>query len=167
MLACSRVSTAPRISVRLLLTFFFVIYLLTSFRCAAEDTRDASKKIPKSLLWSITANMISCLIVAVLIVLCAGDVLKLFTGPLGASGHPLGAIVQLTYNAARESKALASAPFGLVAPILAMCCINNTAAASRMLFSFIRDDRNPFVHKIMAMVSAAFVALSRHLANFA
>ena len=84
----------------------------------AEDVVDASRRIPKALLWSTTANKVSCLICAILICLCAGDVALLFTGPLGASGHPLGAIVQLTYNAARENKALASAPFGMIAPIL-------------------------------------------------
>ena len=122
---------------------------------AAEDTVDASKRVPRSLLWSTTANKISCLTCAVLIVLCAGNVIELFSAPLGASGHPLGAIVQLIYNASRGSKALASAPFGLIAPILTMCCINNTAAASRIVFSFIRDDHNPVVQKVMAMVSTS------------
>ena len=119
----------------------------------AEDTIDAAKKLPRSLLISTTANKISCLVVAVLIVLTAGNVNSLFEQPLGISGHPLGAIIQLTYNAAQGNKSLASAPFGLMLPIFTMCCININTAASRMVFSFVRDDRNPFVHKIMATVS--------------
>jgi len=157
------------------LSIFYAVAVLSGFDCAshigksvlriavtpimadinvAEDTVDASTRIPKSLLWSTTLNKASCILCAVLVVLCAGNVNDLFTSPLGASGHPLGAIVQLIYNAARENKSLASAPFGLIAGILIMCCINTTAAASRMVFSFIRDDRNPVVHKVMAMVGS-------------
>lgn len=121
---------------------------------------NASKRIPRSLLWSTTANKISCIICGILIVLCAGDVDELFAQPLGISGHPLGAIVQLIYNASRKNKALASAPFGLVAPIFMMCCINTTAAASRMVFSFIRDDHNPVVHKVMARVSISMNSMN-------
>jgi hypothetical protein len=87
-----------------------------------------------------------------LIGLAAGNVNALFAGQLGASGHPCGNIVQLTYNAAQGHKALASSPFSFIAPIIMMCCINTTAAASRIVFSFIRDDHNPHVQKLMATV---------------
>ena len=83
----------------------------------AEDTVQANRRIPRSLLWSTSANAILCIIVAILICLCAGNVNELFTGTYGASGHPIGSIIQLTYNAANGNKALASAPFGLVCPI--------------------------------------------------
>ena len=119
----------------------------------AEDTVEAGKRIPQSLLWSTYSNKILCIIVAIMITLCAGDVNSLFTGPIGSAGHPVGSIIQLTYNAARGNKALASAPFGLILPIILMCCINTTAAASRMVFSLIRDDRNPYVQKFLASVS--------------
>ena len=127
--------------------------VLSGFDCAshlAEDTVDPSRRIPKSLLWTTTLNKLACIIVAVLVGLAAGNVGALFGGPLGLSGHPFGAIVQLVFNAARERKDLASAPFALFACILMICAINATAAASRMAFSFIRDDRNPGVHKLMA-----------------
>lgn len=88
-----------------------------------------------------------------MICLTAGDVSALFEGPYGASLHPIGSVIQLTSNAARGKTALASAPFGLILPIIIMCCVNTTAAASRMVFSFIRDDRNPAVQKWMASVS--------------
>lgn len=114
---------------------------------------NARKRVPRSLLLSTTGNKILCIVCAILIVLCAGNVNELFGQPLGESGHPLGVIVQLIYNASRKNKALASAPFGLIAPIFMMCCINTTAAASRTVFAFIRDDRNPVVHKILARVS--------------
>ena len=139
---------------------FFNIAPDLQYRLVAEDTVDAAKKLPRSLLISTTANKISCLVVVVLIVLTAGNVNSLFEQPLGASGHPLGAIIQLTYNAAQGSKSLACAPFGLMLPIFTMCCININTAASRMIFSFVRDDRNPFVHKIMAKVS--FLRISRN-----
>lgn len=74
---------------------------------------------------------------------------------LAASGHPIGAIVQLTYNAARGNKALASAPFGLIAPLAMMSCINICAAGSRLLYSLIRDDNNPTVQRLLAKVGAA------------
>ena len=119
----------------------------------AEDTVEAGRRIPKSLLWSTSVNAILCIIVALLICLTAGDVSALFEGPYGGSYHPIGSIIQLTSNAARGDKSLASAPFGLIAPIIIMCCINTTAAASRMVFSFIRDDRNAVVQKWMASVS--------------
>ena len=129
------------------------LFLLWADLTIAEDTVEASRRIPRSLLWSTSANALLCIIVAILICLCAGDVNALFSGPFGASGHPIGSIIQLTSNAARGNKALASAPFGLISPIIVMCVINTTAAASRMVFSFIRDDRNPYVQKVMASVS--------------
>ena len=97
--------------------------------------------------------MILCIIVAVLIGLCAGNVNDLFKEQFGSSAHPVGSIIQLTYNAARGNKALASAPLAMMLPIIIMCCINTTAAASRMMFSFIRDDRNPHMQKLMLSVS--------------
>lgn len=139
-----------------LLSILYATNSLAGFDCAshiAEDTAEASKRIPRSLLYSTTANKILCIIVAVLIALSAGNVNDLFTGPYGASGHPIGSIIQLTSNATRGNKALASAPFGMMAPIILMCCVNTTAAASRMVFSFVRDDRNPFFQRLMASVS--------------
>ncbi|KAK3712082.1 hypothetical protein LTR37_009173 [Vermiconidia calcicola] len=114
-----------------------------------EDTVDASRQVPRSLMWTTCANMLSCIPLVALVVLCAGDINTLFTEPLGASGHPFGAVIQLIHNAGRQNKALSSAVFALIAPIYMMSSINTTAAASRMLFSFVRDDHNPTVHKLM------------------
>lgn len=139
------------------LSIQYIVAVFAGFDCAAhvaEDTVNASERLPKSLLWSVAANGVSCIIIGILICLCAGDSDYLFSAkasPFYASGHPLGPIVQLTYNATRENKAAASSVFGLIAVILVMAAINTTAAASRMVFSFIRDDRNPVVHKIMAI----------------
>lgn len=108
----------------------------------------------RSLAWSVSANFIICVVVALLICFSAGDVDALYEGVYGASAHPSGVVVQLTVSAARGNKALASASFGLIAPIVVMCCIDTTAATSRMVFSFIRDDRNPTVHRLMASVSS-------------
>jgi hypothetical protein len=107
-------------------------------------------------MWTTTANILSCVPCGVLIVLSTGDLETLFTQPIAASGHPLGAVVQLVYNAARGNKALASAVFGMIAPIMMMSSINTTAAASRMIFSFIRDDNNPFVHRVMDKVRMVY-----------
>ncbi|KAK5173804.1 uncharacterized protein LTR77_002485 [Saxophila tyrrhenica] len=136
-----------------LLSVLYATNSLAGFDCAAhiaEDTVDAGRRIPKSLLWSTSANALLCIVVALLICLTAGDVNALFAGPYGGSLHPIGSIIQLAANAARGNTALASAPFGLILPIIIMCCINTTAAASRMVFSFIRDDRNPVVQRWMA-----------------
>ncbi|KAK3112829.1 hypothetical protein LTR53_010483 [Teratosphaeriaceae sp. CCFEE 6253] len=135
------------------LSILYATNSLAGFDCAAhiaEDTVDAANRIPRSLLWSTTVNAALCVVVALLICFTAGNIDDLFTGPYGASLHPIGSIIQLTSNAARGNVALASAPFGMIAPIIVMCCINTTAAASRMVFSFIRDDRNPVVQKWMA-----------------
>ncbi|KAI7215022.1 hypothetical protein KC333_g5677 [Hortaea werneckii] len=126
---------------------------LSGFDCAshlAEDTVNPSKRVPKSLLWTISLNMIACITCAVLVGLAAGNVGDLFGGSFGLSGHPFGAIIQMISNAARGRKDLASAPFGLFASILMICSINATAAASRMAFSLIRDDRNPAVYRLMS-----------------
>lgn len=128
------------------------IHGLQSSQVTAEDTVNAARRIPRSLLWASSVNALLCVIVALLICLTAGDVDALFAGVYGSSTHPIGSIVQLTANAARGNIALASAPFALILPIVVMCCINTTAAASRMLFSFIRDDRNPVVQKWLAAV---------------
>jgi hypothetical protein len=122
----------------------------------AEDTKDAGRRLPWSLMGSVALNEILCIIVAVLICLCAGNVDDLFAGPYGASGHPNGSMVQLTVNVARGNKTLASVPFALMAPIILMCVVNTTAAASRIVFSFIRDDRNTHVQQLLKSVGATY-----------
>ena len=137
----------------------YALWLPADSFTIVEDTVDASRQVPRSLLWTTCANMLSCIPLVALVVLCAGDIDTLFTEPLGASGHPFGAVIQLIHNAGRQNNALSSAVFGLIAPIFMMSSINTTAAASRMLFSFVRDDYNPAVHKLMHKVMWIFLRL--------
>ncbi|KAK5170561.1 uncharacterized protein LTR77_005149 [Saxophila tyrrhenica] len=136
-----------------LLCITFATTTISGFDCAShltEDTVEPSKRVPRSLLWSTTLNETACIICAVLVGLNAGDIGSLWGGPLGATGHPFGAVVQLVYNASQERRGLTTAVFGLLAAILLICSINVTAAASRTVFAVIRDDRNPYVSKWMA-----------------
>ncbi|KAK5164305.1 uncharacterized protein LTR77_010000 [Saxophila tyrrhenica] len=103
--------------------------------------------------------MLSCIPLVALVVLCAGDIATLFAEPLGASGHPLGAVVHLIFNASRQDNALSSAVVGLIAPISMMPSTNTTAAASRMLFLFVRDDHSPFVYRAMYKLMAVTCSL--------
>ncbi|KAK5115016.1 hypothetical protein LTR85_010054 [Meristemomyces frigidus] len=135
-----------------LLGFCYCTGVLGGFDCAthlAEDTEDPRTEIPKSLLLSTTVNSFSCIVVAILVTLCAGDV-NLFTGPLALSGHPLGSILQLFLDATRGNKSAACSVFALSAIIFAVCSVNTTTTSSRMLFSLIRDGRDPLVTKVMA-----------------
>ncbi|KAK5131252.1 hypothetical protein LTR08_001157 [Meristemomyces frigidus] len=141
----------PRL-VGFLLGLSYCTGVLGGFDCAthlAEDTENARTEIPKSLLISTTVNSFSCIVVAILVTFCAGDA-NLLTGPLALSGHPLGSILQLFLDATRGNKSAACSVFALSAIIFAVCTVNTTATSSRMLFSLIRDGRDPFVSKLMA-----------------
>jgi choline transport protein len=118
----------------------------------AEDTEDPTREIPQSLLLSTTVNSVTCVIVSILITLCAGDP-NLLTGPLAVSGHPLGSILQLFVDATRGNKSAACSVFALCSILFMVGCINTMTTASRMLFSLIRDGRDPIVTKLMANVS--------------
>lgn len=104
------------------------------------------------MLLSTTVNSLTCVIVAVLVTLCSGDP-NLLTGDLALSGHPLAFIIQLFFDAARGNRGPASAIFALCATIFAVCVINTTTTSSRMIFSLVRDGRDPYVTKILAKVS--------------
>jgi amino acid transporter len=121
-------------------------------RQVAEDTEDPRTEIPRSLLLSTTVNSFSCIIVAILVVFCAGDP-NLFTGDLALSGHPLASIMQLFYDATRGNKNAACSVFALSAIIFAVCTVNTTTTSSRMLFSLVRDGHDPIVIKLLARVS--------------
>lgn len=125
-------------------------FLASTAQVTWPETVDPRRRVPRSLLWTTSLNKVACILCAVLVGLAAGDVGALFGGQYGLSGHPFGAIVQLVSDAARGRKDLASAPFALFSCILMVCSINATAAASRMAFSFIRDDHNPVVYRLTA-----------------
>ncbi|KAK5744121.1 hypothetical protein LTR17_002151 [Elasticomyces elasticus] len=135
-----------------LLGFSYCTGVLGGFDCAthlAEDTEDPRNEIPKALLLSTTVNSFSCIVVAILVTFCAGD-LALSDGPLAISGHPLGSILQLFVDATRGNKSTACSVFALSAIIFAVATINTTTTSSRMLFSLIRDGRDPVVTKLFA-----------------
>lgn len=126
--------------------------VLGGFDCAthlAEDTEDPRKEIPRSLLLSTTVNSLTCIVVAILVTFCAGDP-KIFSGPLAISGHPLGTVAQLLLDATRGNRNIASAVWALCAIIFAVCTANTMTTASRMLFSLVRDGRDPVVTKVLA-----------------
>lgn len=110
-------------------------------------------EIPRSLLLSTTVNSFSCIVVAILVTFCAGDS-ALLDGPLATSGHPLGPILQLFLDAARGNKSTACSVFALSAVIFAVATVNTATTSSRMLFSLIRDGRDPIVTKLFMKVSA-------------
>ncbi|KAK3623583.1 hypothetical protein LTR56_021546 [Elasticomyces elasticus] len=96
-----------------LLGFSYCTGVLGGFDCAthlAEDTEDPRNEIPKALLLSTTVNSFSCIVVAILVTFCAGDltlrmlfslirdgrdpiVTKLFARDLNGQGLPRRCVV--------------------------------------------------------------------------
>lgn len=109
---------------------------------------------------STTVNSLTCVFISILVTLCAGDP-DLLTGDLALSGHPLAFIIQLLFDAARERREPATAVFVLCAILFGVCTINTTTTSSRMLFSLVRDGRDPYITKILAKVSPYWVPPDR------
>ena len=113
-------------------------------RLIAEEVKDASRTLPKALLWSFAINALLGWTMVLTICFTLGDVESIATSP---TGYPF---IQLFYNVTRSYSG-ANAMVALLIIQLTCSCIAQVTTASRQLWSFSRDKGVPF-HASLAKV---------------
>ncbi|KAL9594593.1 MAG: hypothetical protein Q9219_006953 [cf. Caloplaca sp. 3 TL-2023] len=113
---------------------------LCGFDCAvhmSEEVEDASRTLPRSIMWSVYLNGAMGFIMAVTMCYCLGDLSVIVDTP---TGYPF---IQVFYNAT-NSYAAANVMTAIMIVTLTACCISEVATSSRQLWSFARDKGIPF-----------------------
>jgi choline transport protein len=103
----------------------------------AEEIKDASKALPKAIMWSQTINSAMTFIMAVTLTFALDDVESVLSTP---TRYPF---IQIFYNAA-QSLAATNIMTAIIIICLSTCCISQVATASRQIWSFARDHGLPF-----------------------
>lgn len=103
----------------------------------SEEVRDASRVVPKAMLWTLAMNGLSGLVMATTFAYCLG--------PLEDAVAPQYGFAFIgTFLTATKSKA-GTTVMTLIITIMALCsAIDNVATGSRQLFAFARDGGVPF-----------------------
>lgn len=134
------------------------IYILSNFvlwerialtnRATAEEIKDASIILPRSIMASLFLNGALGFVMLVTYCFCLGNVEEI----LGThTGYPF---IQVFYNVT-NSHGGASAMTAILITLTVCGCISNVATASRQLFAFARDGGLPF-SPFLAQVSFFF-----------
>ncbi|KAK4506414.1 hypothetical protein PRZ48_000144 [Zasmidium cellare] len=116
------------------------IGVLIGYDCAvhmSEEVQDASRVLPKALIWSVVPNGLMAIVMGVTFVFCIGDIDEVLASP---TYEPF---IQVFYNATR-SNAGATVMASIIAVMLTSACISEVATASRQLWAFARDKGLPF-----------------------
>ena len=100
----------------------------------AEETDDASRTIPMSIMWSVFLNGAMGLIMAITMCFCLGDLSQVVDTP---TGYPF---MKVFYNATNSLAATDVLVTTMIITLTA-CCIAETATASRYLHPYL-----PLVH---------------------
>ncbi|KAL8718370.1 MAG: hypothetical protein Q9225_004487 [Loekoesia sp. 1 TL-2023] len=103
----------------------------------AEEVEDASRTLPRSIMWSVYLNGAMGFIMAITMCYCLGDLSKIVDTP---TGYPF---IQVFYNAT-NSYVAANIMTAIMIVTLTACCISEVATSSRQLWSFARDKGIPF-----------------------
>lgn len=103
----------------------------------AEEVDDASRTLPRSIMWSVYLNGAMGFIMAITMCFCLGDLSQVVDSP---TGYPF---IQVFYNATK-SYAATNIMVTIMVITLTACCVSEVATASRQLWSFARDKGVPF-----------------------
>lgn len=103
----------------------------------AEEIKDASLILPRSIMASLFLNGALGFIMLVTYCFCLGNVEEILGTP---TGYPF---IQVFYNVT-NSHGGASAMTAILISLTVCGCISNVATASRQLFAFARDGGLPF-----------------------
>lgn len=104
----------------------------------AEEVKDSSLVLPRSIMASLYLNGALGFIMLVTYCFCLGDDVD---GILGTkTGYPF---IQVFYNVTKSAGG-ASAMTAILIVLTVCSCISNVATASRQLFAFARDGGMPF-----------------------
>ena len=114
----------------------------------AEETSDASRAMPRSIMWSTYANAFLGFIMVITLIFTMGDLEKIAET---ATGYPF---IQVFYNATGSKAGTSVMTLCIILPLTGsvIACI---ATASRQIWSFARDQGIPFSGTIRH-VSAPF-----------
>lgn len=116
------------------------IAVLIGYDCAvhmSEEVQDASRVLPKALIWSVAPNGLMAIVMGATFIFCIGDVAEVLASP---THQPF---IQVFYNAT-QSYAGATIMTSIIIIMLTSACISEVATASRQLWSFARDNGLPF-----------------------
>ncbi|KAI4191057.1 MAG: hypothetical protein L6R41_000372 [Letrouitia leprolyta] len=113
---------------------------LLGFDCAvhmSEEVEDASRTLPRSIMWSVYLNGAMGLIMAITMCYCLGDLQEVVKTD---TGYPF---IQVFFNVTK-SYAATNIMTTIIIITLTACCISEVATSSRQLWSFARDKGIPF-----------------------
>ncbi|KAL8704261.1 MAG: hypothetical protein Q9201_002570 [Fulgogasparrea decipioides] len=102
----------------------------------AEEVEDASRTLPRSIMWSVYLNGAMGFIMAVTMCYTLGDLSEIVDT---STGYPF---IQVFYNAT-QSYAATNVMVTIMIVTLTACCISVVATSSRQLWSFARDKGIP------------------------
>lgn len=103
----------------------------------AEEVEDASRTLPRSIMWSVYLNGAMGLIMAITMCYCLGDLQEVVKTD---TGYPF---IQVFFNVTK-SYAATNIMTTIIIITLTACCISEVATSSRQLWSFARDKGIPF-----------------------
>ena len=103
----------------------------------AEEVEDASRTLPRSIMWSVYLNGAMGFIMAITMCYCLGDLTTVIDTP---TGYPF---IQVFYNATKSLPAT-NVMVAIMIVTLTACCLSEVATSSRQLWSFARDKGIPF-----------------------
>jgi amino acid transporter len=112
-----------------------MIGMLIGYDCSAhlsEETYDASRTLPRVIMWAVIGNAVLLLLVGITYIFCLGDTKS------ALNTDTYQPVVQVFYNAT-GSKAGTSIMVVIVCIVLLSACIGQVATASRQMWSFARD----------------------------
>ena len=112
-----------------------MIGMLIGYDCSAhlsEETYDASRTLPRVIMWAVIGNAVLLLLVGITYIFCLGDIKS------ALYSDTYQPVVQVFYNAT-GSKAGTSVMVVIVCIVLLSACIGQVATASRQMWSFARD----------------------------
>ncbi|KAF7192922.1 putative amino-acid permease C15C4.04c [Pseudocercospora fuligena] len=116
-----------------------IVGVLNGYDCIAhmsEEINDASKVLPIAMAFSVSLNIMLCLIMGTTLIFCLGD---LDSAMNSTTGQPF---IQIYYNAT-QSRAGTSAMVAIAIMLITSSGVNELATSSRQLWAFARDGGLP------------------------
>lgn len=92
----------------------------------SEEVRDASRTMPKAIVWSCAIDFIMAFVMGVTLIFCVGDIDSVLSS---STGQPF---IQLIFNATR-SYAATNAMVAVLVVLLAGCTMTEVATSSRQI----------------------------------
>ncbi|KAK5130535.1 hypothetical protein LTR08_001965 [Meristemomyces frigidus] len=117
-----------------------VVGLLIGYDCSvhmSEEVQDASRVIPKTIMWSVVPNAIMAFTMGITFIFCLGDLNSVLESP---TGQPF---IQVFYNATGRYAGTTVMTIIFII-MLTSSCISEVATSSRQIWSFARDRGLPF-----------------------